>query len=1015
MTGHVGKSLAFILGFGVALLPNFGPFISLLFFLESRTSILRSAWLWSSAALLTSLPLLPHGFSSFLTALLQILAPWLIYTASSQLPQLKSVPIHSRSLAYGLVSGLAMVIVLGVFNISQLNLESKTLSQLISWQSYPALYGHTVLTLGGLIAILSPKGRFRMIGMGLSALGILISGSREAALAWVFMVTALFLHEARSWSTRVLEILFTLAILGLSIGLGSHIGWGNMGFLLDIVPGENKNLFQGSEIANGDWWDKTWVSVTSSSEFIDEQTLTVYTVSKKQPAQWSRLQQVIPIKSGKTYTLSVWLHAEDDVLPGLQGWGKTDEAQTFILDGEWRDGIWRVATSGEGQVLDSGILSSSGLWHRVFVTFMYSGGNPTLYWYVGFTPDQQESFGTSSFAGLQLEESSTPSTYVPGTATRGLSLDIARLPYWQIAWQGIKQKPFLGWGENSFPEYYQTHADAKGQLRDTPSHVHNLYLHVLFERGLLGFAGLLLFLLALSLTAIRRRDISFLIIFSGILVINFFDVSLFYGGVIYPLAAIAGWRSQAYVPTHHDTRTKDILVRLFLGATDTFLVYIALFTSRHLYSFFGGTPPVSSTLIYALLLWPALAWREGLYPGYGLIPPQELRKQVSSCFYAGLILSAGTVLFRQDLNIPREILLSMIVLSMILNPVGRSLCKRTLSHLGLWGKQVVILGAGDIGKQVVQTLVKNPLQGLQPIAIFDDDKQKHNTSIQGVPVMGALREADTLAKDYNLDHAIIALPSMPSELLIDLVTQRSRSFRVVQFVPDLVNLRSEDVGVSNLAGLLALEVRNGLYLQRNRIIKRCLDIVASLVLLVLLSPLLLVIYLWTKFDSPGKAIYGSDRLGWRGKTFKCYKFRTMYQDADLRLSKLLADNPALLEEYQQYHKLHNDPRITPSGRILRKLSLDELPQLLNVLVGDMSLVGPRPYLLTERHDMNNFADSILEAKPGITGYWQVSARNSVSFQDRLELESYYVHNWSIWWDIVILSNTLAAVFKRQGI
>ncbi len=1017
MTRNLGKSLAFMLGFGFAFLPNFGPFVSLLFFLESRTSLLRSAWLWGTSALLLALPLISTHLSGFFVALLQILAPWLVYTASSQLPQLRAYPLHSRALAYGLVSGLAMVVTLGFFNINQFNFAYKTLSQAISWHTYPALYGHTVLTLGALIAILSPKGRFRLLGLGLSAVGILVSGSREAALAWVFIVTALLFHETRSWRTRTLEITFSLAMLALSIGIGSHIGWGNMGFLLDIVPGNSKNLFQGSEIANGDWWDTTWVNIKSSSITLSNQELTVYTVSKKQSDQWQRLQQVIPLKTGNTYTLSVWLRSDENTIPGIQGWGKLDDTQVFVLDSEWKDGTWRATTSGEGQVLNSGILAADGPWRRVFVTFSYQGTKPTLYWYVGFTPDQQESFRTTaSFAGLQLEEGPTATDYLPGTATRGLSLGVARLPYWQVAWQGIKEKPLLGWGANAFPGYYQAHTDAKAQLRDTPAHVHNLYLHILFERGFIGLVGLILFLMALSIKAIQRRDTPFLIVFAGILLINVFDTSLIYGGVLYPLAAIAGWRSQAYVPTKEDTRAKDFLVRLSLAVTDTLLVFVSLFLSRQLYSLLGGTPPpISTTLTYALLLWPALCWREGLYPGYGLIPPQELRKQVSSCFYAGIILAAGTVLFQQDLGMPREILLGMVGFSMVLNPLGRGLCKRLLTGLGLWGKQVAVLGAGDIGKRVVQTLVKNPLQGLYPVAIFDDDVRKHYTTIAGIPVLGNLSEADSLAKEFDLNHAIIALPSIPAEILANLVTQHSRSFRVVQFVPDLVSLRSEDVSTSNLAGLLALEVRNGLYLQRNRIIKRSLDILASSVLLILLAPLFLAIHLWIKLGSQGYSIYGSERLGWRAKTFKCFKFRTMFQDAEERLNNLLEDNPVLLDEYQQFHKLQNDPRITPSGRILRKLSLDELPQLLNVLRGDMSLVGPRPYLLNEYNDMGRYADSILEAKPGITGYWQVSARNSVSFQDRLEMETYYVHNWSIWWDIVILANTFTAVFKRQGV
>lgn len=1016
MTKRIGKSLAFMLGFGFSFLPSFGPFVSLLFFLESRTSLLRSLWLWSTAAILLALPVASNGTGAFLLALLQIIAPWLIYTASSQLPQIKTYPLHSRALAYGLVSGLAMVVILGILNISQFNPAYKTLTQAISWHTYPALYGHTVLVLGGLIAILSPTGRFRWLGLGLSALGILTSGSREAAIAWVGLVAITLLRQSTSWRIRTLEIGVALTMLALSIGLGSRIGWGNMGFLLDIIPGNSKNLFQGSEIANGDWWDSTWVDVKSSRTTLEGQELTVYQVKKKRSEQWLRLQQVVPLESGAIYTLSVWLQTDQPTIPGLQGWGKIDRDQIFILDAEWKDGTWRASSSGHGQIIKSGILTSEGRWRRVFVTFRYNGQLPKLYWYVGFTPDQQSSIGTlGSFAGLQLERAEEPSAYTPGAATRGLSLGVARLPYWQLAWQGILEKPLLGWGPNSFPAYYQSYADARGQLRETPAHVHNLYLHMLFERGILGFTGLLLFLLALSMKAFQRRDIPFLLVLVAVLFVNFFDTSLVYGGVLYPLAAVAGWRSQAYIATREDAKSKEVVVRLLLAISDSVLIFAALFLSRAIFASFGITlPPVTGTLRYALLLWPALSWREGLYPGYGLIPPHELRKQISSCFFAGLVLTAGTVLF-DDLAMPPGLLFTTIAISMILLPLGRATCKRILHKLDLWGKQVVVLGAGDIGKRVVQTLVNQPLQGLHPIAIFDDDLNKSHQIIAGVPVLGTLSEAQSCARELNLNHALIALPSMPATTLAALVNQHSRSFSVVQFVPDLVGLRSEDVSTSNLAGLLALQVRNGLYVQRNRIIKRSIDIVASLSLLILLAPIFFIIYFWIRLDSRGKAIYGSERLGWRGSAFKCLKFRTMYEDADLRLNRLLSENPDLALEYQHFHKLQNDPRVTRAGYLLRKLSLDELPQLFNVLKGEMSLVGPRPYLLKEYKDMHVFAESILEAKPGITGYWQVTARNSVSFQDRLELESYYVRNWSIWWDIVILANTFPAVFKRQGI
>ncbi len=1011
------NSLAFLLGFSFAFLPSFGPFVSLLFFLESRSSLLRSAWLWAGAALLLALPLATTSLPGFAVGLLQILAPWVIYVAFSQLPQLRGFSNHSRAVAYGLVTGLAVVVGVGFLNVDEFSFAYKTLSQAISWRTYPALYGHTVLTLGSLIAILSKSGRFRLLGLGLAALGILISGSREAAVAWVLIAFILLFSEKTSLRSKFLHFTFTLAMVALSIGLGPLIGWGNMGFLLDIVPGNSKNLMQGSEIANGDWWDTTWVDVTTSSTTLAGSTLTVYNVTKKGPEQWFRLQQIIPIEQGKIYSLSVWLKPTEDFIPGLQGHARVSETESFVLVGEWRDGSWLASTSGDGRVLSAGILASEGAWRRVYITFSYQGAEPRLYFHVGFTPDQRDVAGSSAqFAGLQLEEAPNPSAYTPGTATRGLSLGVARIPYWQVALQGIREKLWLGHGEGTFQTYYRDHADQDGELQEIPAHTHNLYLQMLFERGVIGFTGLVLFIAALGYRAVQRRDVPFLAVLAGVLFMNFFDISLFYGGVLYPLAAIAGWRSRAYATTRQDSSTKQVVVRLTLAATDTALVFVSLLMSRQIYMWLGGQSlPIPTSLTYALLLWPALTWREGLYPGYGLTPQQELRKHVTAAFYAALILAAGTVLFERDLGMPKEILLGMIGGSFVLLPIGRGLCKRFLYNLGLWGKQVIVLGAGVIGERVVRALVKTPLQGLQPVAIFDDNWHERVAAISGVPILGTLNEADGVAKDLGIHHLIVAIPSLPAETLTNFITKRSRNFSVVQFVPDLVSLRSEEVNTSNLTGMLALEVRNGLYAGHNRVIKRCLDISGSSLLIVVLFPIFILLWLSIKLDSRGKVFYWSERLGRHGKVFNCLKFRTMFSDAEARLKELLATNPALKEEYEHYHKLQNDPRITKVGRVLRKFSLDELAQLYNVLTGNMSLVGPRPYLLSERSEMRDYANSIFEAKPGMTGYWQISARNEVSFQDRLEMESHYVHNWTIWWDIVILANTFGAVFKKRGV
>lgn len=199
-----------------------------------------------------------------------------------------------------------------------------------------------------------------------------------------------------------------------------------------------------------------------------------------------------------------------------------------------------------------------------------------------------------------------------------------------------------------------------------------------------------------------------------------------------------------------------------------------------------------------------------------------------------------------------------------------------------------------------------------------------------------------------------------------------------------------------------------------RTVKRAADLLVSALVLLLCLPILLVLYIWIRLDSAGPALHRSPRLGRGGKPFCCLKFRSMYVDAEERLEGLLEQDGALRTEYEAYHKLKCDPRVTPVGRILRKFSLDELPQLGNVLMGQMSLVGPRPYLVSELEEMNGEHETILERKPGVTGYWQVHLRSGGTFSERLEMESFYVRNWSIWWDLVLLWQTVGVVVGARN-
>jgi lipopolysaccharide/colanic/teichoic acid biosynthesis glycosyltransferase len=196
--------------------------------------------------------------------------------------------------------------------------------------------------------------------------------------------------------------------------------------------------------------------------------------------------------------------------------------------------------------------------------------------------------------------------------------------------------------------------------------------------------------------------------------------------------------------------------------------------------------------------------------------------------------------------------------------------------------------------------------------------------------------------------------------------------------------------------------------------KRSFDLLSTVVGGLLISPILLMAYVLIKLDSPGSAIFIQERPGQNGKPFRIYKFRTMHTDAEQRFAQLMLEDSLLAKEFEQHGKLKVDPRVTRVGSWLRNLSLDELPQLWNVLKGDMSLVGPRPYLANQVVQLEGTDVMISRVPPGITGLWQVSGRSNMLFEQRIALDTYYVQNWSLWLDFIILARTVASVLLRRG-
>lgn len=421
---------------------------------------------------------------------------------------------------------------------------------------------------------------------------------------------------------------------------------------------------------------------------------------------------------------------------------------------------------------------------------------------------------------------------------------------------------------------------------------------------------------------------------------------------------------------------------------------------------------VVASIVPITLVWIGLRAIQGLYPGYGMDEAEELRRQT----YALLATLASTAIlalaFQVGDRLSRFLLILVFTGLLFLAPFMRHFVKKWLSRNGVWGKPVIMLGTGEAGRSVEKLLRREWKLGFNPAAFFE--ARPEGTDEGGEPEESVLARAAELSRKHRVDTLFLAMPRAPQEYLTELANTAGAHFRNVVIIPDLAGVSSSAVVALNFAGTLGIEIRHNLLDPTVLRAKRAMDLVLTILGGILILPLFLLLCALVWVESRGGSVfYKAHRMGRNDRAFACVKFRTMVPDAENVLAKMLAEDPEAREEYGKYHKLRDDPRITRVGRFLRKTSLDELPQLWNVLRGEMSLVGPRPYLPRESADIGATQAEILRVYPGITGPWQVDGRNSTSFGERVQIDVHYVRNWSIWLDLVILARTARGVLRRE--
>ncbi len=415
-------------------------------------------------------------------------------------------------------------------------------------------------------------------------------------------------------------------------------------------------------------------------------------------------------------------------------------------------------------------------------------------------------------------------------------------------------------------------------------------------------------------------------------------------------------------------------------------------------------------------LWPALGVffaifaASSLYPGIVHNAVTELRRLGLGLTVSFLVMGGLILLTRSADNYPRRVLLLWWSMAMIVTPLMRSAVRELACHKSWWGIPIAVFYTGVESVEIIRELEKHPEIGLKPVVILSSPHAVRPRHL--LPVIDMRFAAEVRACGVN--RALIALPDAGcGKLLQDLEVFESLFPRllIMQSSPALYSL---SVDTRQIGGSLAVEVTRDLLLPLPRLAKRLMDVLIVCLVLPSAGILISLLGILVKLESPGPAFYGHRRVGRDHCSFCAWKLRTMQVDGDELLRKALAEDGALREEWHRDRKLRCDPRITRVGRVLRKMSLDELPQLWNVLRGEMSLVGPRPIVEEEVASYGQNFSLYCRVTPGLTGLWQVSGRNTVSSRDRVHLDSYYVRNWSPWLDLHILARTAKVVLTGQG-
>ena len=417
---------------------------------------------------------------------------------------------------------------------------------------------------------------------------------------------------------------------------------------------------------------------------------------------------------------------------------------------------------------------------------------------------------------------------------------------------------------------------------------------------------------------------------------------------------------------------------------NTFFIYLALNLTKNMYSF------------KTILIW------------------EELKKQLFVHTEYLIIMLINDVAFWGNKYIPVHLIvgITFTFFNLIIIKTIRNIFRNSLE------KRLLIIGVGNTARELTHVIKENNFTMYNLLGYISANSLEgvnQSIRVEEEKILGNCDDIERVIEEKQINEVIIALPLANNKQMSEIINRLDGKVNKIKFTPELNGTYTFNSQVESYDGLMIISAKINFVKGFSRVLKRVIDVIVSFLGVLLLIPLTILIWLKTdKQERKEGLFFTQERIGRNGRKIVIYKYRSMVTGADQILEKMMKEAPKIKEEYERNKKLKNDPRVTKIGEFLRRTSLDEFPQFINVFKGEMSFVGPRPYLPREKNDMGAYYEKIVKSKPGITGMWQTHGRSETDFEERLILDEYYYRNWSLWLDIVIIIKTIKNVVGKKG-